>query len=121
LFSCCRLVFFDDRRCALKRAVSAMILLTASVFVGCENAPPPVIDPTKTPWLDPKTQIESLKDPNFKVRGLAAFNLGNMEERAAGAIPELERLAKNDPNAKVRENAAAALKKIRAAAGDNDK
>lgn len=97
-----------------------MILLVASVFVGCDNAPPQAIDPNKTPWLDPKTQIESLKDPNFKIRGLAAFNLGNMKERAAGAIPELERLAKNDPNAKVRENAVAALEKIRVAAGDND-
>jgi hypothetical protein len=121
LFSWCRLYLFDDHCRALKRAISAMILLAASVFVGCDNGPPQAIDPAKTPWLDPKTQIESLKDSNFKVRGLAAFNLGNMEERAVEAIPELERLAKNDPNPKVRENAAAALEKIRAAAGDDDK
>jgi HEAT repeats len=121
LISWCRLYLFDDHCRALKRAISAMILLAACVIVGCENAPPQAIDPNKTPWLDPKTQIESLKDPNFKVRGLAAFNLGNMEDRAVGAIPELERLAQNDPHPKVRENAAAALEKIRAAAGDNDK
>ncbi len=97
-----------------------MILLAASVLFGCDNGPPQVIDPNKTPWLDPQTQIESLKDPNFKIRGLAAFNLGNMGERAVGAVPELERLAKNDPNPKVRENATAALEKIRAASGENE-
>jgi hypothetical protein len=97
-----------------------MILLAASVFAGCGDAPPQVIDPNKTPWLDPKTQIESLKDPNFKIRGLAAFNLGNLGEKATDAIPELERLAQNDPNPKVRENAAEALEKIRAASGEND-
>jgi hypothetical protein len=121
LFSWCRLYLFDYHCRALKRAVSAMILSAACASIGCDKGPPQEIDPNKTPWLDPQTQIESLKDSNFKIRGLAAFNLGNMGERAADAIPELERLAENDSNPKVRENAAAALEKIRAAAGDDDK
>jgi hypothetical protein len=121
LFSCCRLFYVDDRCRALERAAMAMILFLAGISIGCDNGPPQVIDPAKTPWLDPNTQIESLKDSNFKIRGLAAFNLGNMGERAASAIPELERLAQNDPHPKVRENAAAALEKIRRAAGGNDK
>jgi hypothetical protein len=120
LSSHCRLFCVDDHCRALERAALAMILFLAVLSIGCDNGPPQVIDPTKTPWLDPKTQIESLKDSNFKIRGLAAFNLGNMGERAVDAIPELERLAQSDPNPKVRENAAAALEKIRAAGGGND-
>jgi hypothetical protein len=94
------------------------LLLAFAIVGGCDNAPPPVVDPAKTPWLDPESQIEGLKNSDFRIRGLSAFNLGNMGPRAAGAIPELERLAKDDPKEKVRENAAEALEKIRAAAGE---
>jgi hypothetical protein len=97
-----------------------MILFVAAIAVGCGKAPP-AADPSKAPWLDPKTQIESLKDEDFRVRGIAAFNLGNLGAKAAHAIPELERLAQNDPIPKVRENAAAALEKLRAASGENKK
>jgi hypothetical protein len=102
-----------------RSAVTAFLLALAFV-VGCKQSPPAVIDPAKTPWLDPKTQMESLKDQDFRIRGLGAFNLGNIGARAADAIPELERLAKNDSNEKVRENAAKAVEKIRAATGNNN-
>jgi HEAT repeat protein len=61
--------------------------------------------------------MQGLKNEDFRIRGLSAFNLGNMGEKAAGAILELEQLAKADPNAKVRQNAAEAANKIRAATG----
>ena len=95
------------------------LLLALGTILGCYKAPPPAIDPAKTPWLDPKSQIEGLKSSDFRIRGLSAFNLGNMGARAAEAIPELERLAKADSHEKVRENAAEALAKIRAAAASS--
>jgi hypothetical protein len=95
------------------------LLLALGVLGGCDKGPPSAVDPAKTPWLDPKSQIEGLENSDFRIRGLSAFNLGNMGARAAEAIPELERLAKNDPHQKVRENAAEALAKIRAVAGES--
>jgi hypothetical protein len=90
----------------------AAFLLTVG---GCKNEPPATVDPAKAPWLDPKAQMEGLKSPDFKIRGLSAFHLGNMGARAAEAIPELEKLAQDDAHGKVRDNAREALEKIRAA------
>jgi hypothetical protein len=97
---------------------TACVMTSALLLVaGCGEATPRSIDLSKTPWLDPKVQMQGLKNEDFRIRGLSAFNLGNMGEKAAGAILELEQLAKADPNAKVRQNAAEAANKIRAATG----
>jgi HEAT repeat protein len=61
--------------------------------------------------------MEALKNQDFRIRGLAAFHLGNLGAKATDALPELERLAKDDPNSKVRDNAQMAIQKIRAATG----
>jgi hypothetical protein len=70
------------------------------------------------PWLyDPKSQIELLKNEDYRLRSAGALNLGNMGANAAEALAALDKLAKDDPNPKVREKAAAAAEKIRAATG----
>lgn len=102
------------RRKRFLRSASAALLL-AGHLVGCGDAPPPVTDLSKAPWLDPKVQIEGLKDSDMRIRSLSAINLGNIGAAASDAIPELERLARTDGEPKVRENAAKALEKIRAA------
>jgi hypothetical protein len=85
---------------------------------ACKKAPPPAIDPAKAPWLlDPNSQIKGLTDQDFRIRGLSAFNLGNMGPKGVAALPALEKLAKEDPNAKVRERAQEAIAKIRPASG----
>jgi hypothetical protein len=99
-----------------------LLLVLSASTAGCEKAPPPVTDPAKAPWrLDPNMQIEGLKNGDFRIRGLSAFNLGNMGAKAANAIPVLEKLAKDDPNPKVRENAQQAVDKIRSASGTEQK
>jgi hypothetical protein len=115
-----RSLFAGNRRHPLTRFAATALVLSLVVVVGCKQSPPAVVDPNRTPWLDPKTQTENLKNQDFRIRGLAAFNLGNIGAKAADAVPELERLAKNDPNAKVRENAALAVEKIRAATSDGN-
>jgi hypothetical protein len=98
--------------------VAALIVI--GIIGGCDNTPPPPTDPAKAPWLlDPNSQIDGLKNSDVRIRGISAFNLGNMGAKAAGAIPVLEKLAKDDANTKVRENARLALEKIRAAAGSS--
>ena len=98
------------------RVAVALLLSLASVVPGCEKSPPPVTDPAKAPWLlDPQSQIDGLKNDDYRIRGLSAFNLGNMGALAADAVPELEKVARDDPNAKVRANAREAIDKIRAA------
>jgi len=93
-----------------------MPLLVVLMIGGCEKAAPPVTDPAKAPWLlDPELQIEGLKNEDFRIRGLSAFNLGNMGALAADAVRDLEMLANDDPNPNVRENAREAIDKIRAA------
>jgi hypothetical protein len=102
----------DEPRC--RRAATAVLLLLA-IAIGCEKTPPPVTDLSKTPWLDPKVQQEGLKSKDMRIRGISAFNLGNMGAKATDAVPELEKLAKDDPEPKVRENASKAVEKIKAA------
>jgi HEAT repeat protein len=75
------------------------------------------IDPSKTPWLDPQAKIKALKQSDQRVRDLAAAQLGEMGARAADALPELERLANDDPEPNVRERAKEAIDKIQAATG----
>jgi HEAT repeat protein len=99
-----------------------LLLVLSASTAGCEKAPPPVTDPAKAPWrLDPNMQIDGLKNRDFRIRGLSAFNLGNMGAKAANAIPFLEKLAKDDPNPKVRDNAQQAVDKIRSASGKDQK
>jgi HEAT repeat protein len=74
-------------------------------------------DPSKTPWLDPQAKIKALKQSDQRVRGLAASQLGEMGADAVDALPELERLAKDDPAPDVRERAKESIDKIRAATG----
>ena len=93
-----------------------MAILTACLCWGCGKSPA-VTDLSQTPWLDPKAQIKSLKDGNMQIRGIAAHHLGNMGAGAAEAIPELEKLAENDPEKKVRDLSKEAVEKIRAASG----
>jgi hypothetical protein len=97
-------------------AVEWMLLVALATFAACEKAPPTPTDLSKTPWLDPKVQMEGLKNTDFRIRGLAAHHLGNMGARAADAVPALERIARDDPGAEVRANATKAVKKIRSAA-----
>jgi hypothetical protein len=85
------------------------------MIIGCEKAPAPPADLAKTPWLDPKVQTEGLNSKDFKIRGLAAHHLGSIGAPAADAIPALEKVARDDPEAKVRENALKAIERIRAA------
>jgi hypothetical protein len=99
------------------RLAGGVLLVGVGFVGGCEKTPPPSTDPEKAPWLFPEKQIENLKNTDKVVRSLAAHHLGNMGAKAEAAIPELERLAKEDPDPKVRENAAAALEKIRKATG----
>ena len=95
-----------------------LVLLVLFAVAGCEQAPPPPTDPAKAPWLlDPQSQIDSLKNEDERIRGIAAFNLGNMGALAAEAVDDLEKLAKDDPNPKVRERAGEAIEKIKAATG----
>lgn len=106
------------RRWLLRSIACGMALAYGMAVVGCEKAPAPVADPAKAPWLfEPQSQIDGLKNSDFRLRGISAFNLGNMGEKAAVALPELEKLAQNDPNPKVREKAREAADKIRAATG----
>ena len=101
----------------LGRAAMLAVVLAGFSIAGCDSTPPPTADLSKTPWLDPKAQMESLKNQDFRIRGLAAFHLGNMGAAAAEALPTLEKLANDDPNPKVKENAREAADKIRAATG----
>ena len=98
------------------RLILGCLLIFLSV--GCDKTPS-VAEPTPetTPWLFPETQIKQLKASDFKARAVAARSLGKMGARAEAAIPELERLANEDKNPKVREIAAEALEKIRAEVG----
>lgn len=91
--------------------------LVVAIVAGCGESAPPPTDLSEAPWLNPQAQIEGLKSSDYRVRGLSAFHLGNLGAAAVTAVPELERLAKHDANEKVRENAADALEKIRAATG----
>ena len=94
-------------------------LLVLGVSAGCEQAPPTAADLSKSPWLDPKVQIEGLNNSDKVIRGVSAYNLGNIGAPAADAVPRLEQLAKDDPEPKIRENAAKALEKIHAELGPN--
>ena len=97
------------------RVAAAVLGLTVVVSFGCNKTPPPVTDPAMAPWLDPKAQLKGLKDGEYRIRGLSAFHLGNMGAKSAAALPELERIARDDPNEKVRQLAKDAVAKIRAA------
>lgn len=92
-------------------------LVLVLLILGCGKSPPPVTDLSKAPWLDPKVQAECLSDGDMKIRGLAAYNLGNIGAPAADAIPALEKLAQGDPEQKVRDLSKQAIEKIRAASG----
>ena len=103
---------------AFCRAIAIALLLAACCALGCEKSPPPVTDPAMAPWLfDPKSQIDLLKNEDFRLRSAGAFNLGNMGAMATEALPALDKIAKDDPHPKVREKASAAAEKIRAATG----
>lgn len=96
-------------------AAFALLILIAVAY-GCQKSSPPT-DLAKAPWrLDPQSQIKGLKDGDHRIRGLSALNLGNLAAKASEAVRELERIAREDPDPKVRENAQEAVGKIRAAA-----
>ena len=118
MFLCCQLLpsFLVIRRRHFWYSTAAVLLLAFISASGCEKSVPTETAPPGTPWLDPTSQIKSLKDGSYRVRGLAALNLGNMGAKASDAIPDLEKLSREDPNEKVRENARQAVEKIRAAA-----
>ncbi len=98
------------------RVATTLLLVAIPWVTGCEKAPPQPTDPAKAPWLlDPQSQINGLTNEDRRIRGLSAFNLGNMGAMAADALPELERLATEDPEPKVRQRASEAVTKIRAA------
>jgi len=97
------------------RIASIACLLLTMCLVGCGKSKPAAVDISQTPWLDPQVQISSLKEKDRRIRSMAARNLGNIGAKAALALPELERLAREDPDTKVRERAKDAIDKIRAA------
>jgi len=100
------------------RPAGWLVALVVGAAVGCKKTAQSPTDPAKAPWLlDPNSQIKGLTDQDFRIRGLSAFNLGNMGGKAASALPVLEKLAKEDPNSKVRERAQEAVDKIRTASG----
>jgi len=98
----------------------SMLLFLVAV-AGCDSGPK-AAEPTleTTPWLFPGPNIEQLSARDFRARAVAARSLGRMGAEAKAAIPELERLVKEDENAKVREIATIALEKIRAATGSSE-
>jgi hypothetical protein len=96
--------------------LGSFLTILVVTSAACSKAPPVPTDPAKAPWLlDPDSQIKGLTSQDFRIRGISAFNLGNMGAKAAAAMPTLEKLAKDDPETKVRERAQEALDKIRAA------
>jgi HEAT repeat protein len=98
------------------------LVIVAAATGACSKAPPVPTDPAKAPWLlDPGSQIKGLGSQDFRIRGISAFNLGNMGAKAAEALPALEKLAKDDPEPKVRERAQEAVGKIRSASGSTEK
>jgi len=103
-----------------KMTISKLFLafLLILVSVGCDKTPK-AAEPTleTTPWLFPGPNIEQLAASDFMARAVAARSLGRMGAKAEAAIPELERLIKEDKNSTVREIAAESLEKIRAATG----
>lgn len=92
-------------------------VLAGVCSLGCGRSAPTETDPSKTPWLDPQAKMKALKQSDRRVRGLAASQLGEMGAKAVDALPELERLAKDDPDPDVRERAKKSVDKIRAATG----
>lgn len=86
----------------------AVFLGVVSSLCGCQPDPPAKAN---VPWQDPKQQIELLNDSDYRIRALAAANLGRMGNHASEAIPHLEKLL-NDPNEKVRASAQQAIEKI---------
>ncbi len=91
-------------------------LLMLLITVGCGGSTKPTVEPSpeKTPWLFPEPQIELLKSDDYRVRGLAAKNLGRMGAKAEIAIPALEKLLENkNEEPKVRAVIEKALKQIR--------
>jgi hypothetical protein len=99
----------------LRQVIVIPLLLAGASISGCSKSPPPVTDPAKAPWLlDPKSQIAGLKNSDLRIRGMSAFNLGNMGANAKDALPELERIARDDPESKVRDRAKEAIDKIKA-------
>jgi hypothetical protein len=98
-----------------------LFLILAAPIAGCGRAPTPIIDPAKMPWIDPKVQMEGLTNRDVRIRGISAFNLGNIGVKSVDALPVLEKLAKDDPNPKVRDNAQQAVDKIRSASDKEQK
>ncbi len=64
---------------------------------------------------DVEKKIERLNSPNPEIRCYAAWSLGLL--KAHRALPILERLKQEDPDAEVREAAAEAVESIRSAGG----
>jgi hypothetical protein len=97
-----------------------MLIVVVCLVAACEKSPPPVTDPAKAPWLlDPKSQIELLKNDEYRIRRLAAAHLGKMGGAASEALPILEKVANDDAHPKVREEARAAADSIRSATSDS--
>jgi HEAT repeat protein len=98
----------------LPRQAATAFLLAAGCIAGCAKSEPVPADLSKTPWLDPRAQINSLKQSDPRIRSGAARNLGEMGPKAVDALPELDRLAREDPAENVRKRAREAVEKIRA-------
>jgi hypothetical protein len=99
-----------------RQSFGASVCLAACVLLGCTKTPSAPADLSKTPWLDPQVQQDGLRNSDARIRGASALNLGKIGAAAAAAIPELEKLAAEDPEPKIREIATKTLEKIRSAA-----
>jgi hypothetical protein len=105
----------DTSRGSSAPAATCVLLMLLGTG-GCEPSVPPASESASAPWRhDAPSQIDGLQNSDYRIRGLAAFNLGNMGADAGEAVPLLEKLAQSDPHPKVRENAQRAIDKIRAA------
>ncbi len=98
---------------ALSKIFLGLLLLFSAV--GCGEPAVPTVEPTAetTPWLFPEPQIKLLTEKDFRVRGLAAKNLGRMGAKAEVAIPALEKLLENEKEPNIRAVVEEALQQIR--------
>lgn len=100
----------DERECPF---CAELILKKARVCKHCGRDVEPLPETTVRPPLP----LDDLQSPNPEVRHRGADLLGERGAAAVDALPELERLAKSDPDRRVRTRAQWAVENIRRKSG----